>query len=112
MTNSATPILAFNMDFADSTQFGSASGANSIDQDGYTSGRLTGVSISGDGIIRGNYSNGQSRDLGQVVLANFTNPHGLTSLGGNQWAETAASGTALVGAPNTGTLGVLHVSGH
>jgi flagellar hook protein FlgE len=42
-----------------------------------------------------------------VVLANFTNQNGLSSLGGNQWAETATSGPALVGAPSSGSLGVL-----
>ena len=106
-TNIATTPLQFNLDFAGTTQFGAANGVNSLQQDGYTSGRLAGVSVSADGTIRGNYSNGQSKDLGQVALANFTNPNGLASLGGNQWAETSTSGPALVGAPNTGTLGVL-----
>ena len=106
-TNIAASPLAFNIDFTGSTQFGAANGVNSLQQDGYTSGRLTGVSVSADGTIRGNYSNGQSKDLAQVALANFTNPNGLASLGGNQWAETSTSGPALVGAPNTGTLGVL-----
>ncbi len=106
-TNSATATQTFNIDFAGSAQYGSDFGANRLEQDGYTSGRLTGVSVSADGVIRGNYSNGQARDLGQVVLAGFTNPNGLTSLGGNQWAETSASGPALIGAPNTSSLGVL-----
>ena len=109
-TNIATPLQTFNIDFSESTQFGSAFGTNSLTQDGYTSGRLTGVSVSEDGVISGNYSNGKTRNLGQVALAAFTNPNGLTSLGGNQWAETDASGTALVGTPNSGTLGVLKSS--
>ena len=109
-TNIATATQTFNIDFSESTQFGSAFGTNSLTQDGYTSGRLTGVSVSDDGVISGNYSNGKTRNLGQVALANFTNPNGLTSLGGNQWAETDASGTALVGTPNSGTLGVLKSS--
>lgn len=109
-TNIATPLQTFNIDFSESTQFGSAFGTNSLTQDGYTSGRLTGVSVSEDGVISGNYSNGKTRNLGQVALAAFTNPNGLSSLGGNQWAETDASGTALVGTPNSGTLGVLKSS--
>jgi flagellar hook protein FlgE len=90
-----------------STQFGSTFGVTSLTQDGYTSGRLAGLSVSSEGIIQGRYSNGQSRDLGQVVLANFANPNGLQPLGGNQWSETAASGQPLVGAPNSGSLGAL-----
>lgn len=109
-TNGAATPLVFDFDFTGSSQYGSSFGANRLEQDGYTSGRLTGVSVSADGVIKGNYSNGQSRDLGQVVLAGFTNPNGLTSLGGNQWAETAASGAALVGAPGSASLGVIQAA--
>ena len=106
-TNSATTPLVFNIDLAGSTQFGAGFSTNRMEQDGYTSGNLAGLSVSADGIVQGRYSNGQTRNLAQVVLANFTNPNGLTSLGGNQWSETSASGPALVGAPNSGSLGVL-----
>jgi len=109
-TNSATTPLTFQIDFTGSSQYGSAFGANRLEQDGYTSGRLTGVAVANDGTIRGNYSNGQSRDLGQVALANFTNPNGLAPIGGNQWVETSTSGQATVGAPGTSSLGVLQAS--
>lgn len=104
--NAATP-LAFNLDFTGSTQFGSSFGTNKLEQDGYTSGRLTGLSVGSDGVVQGRYSNGQTRNQGQVVLANFTNPNGLQSIGNNQWVETAVSGAPLVGAPNTSSLGTL-----
>ncbi len=106
LTNGAAN-LSVALDFTGSTQFGSTFGVNRLTQDGYTSGRLSGLSISPDGVVQGRYSNGQSRDLGQVVLANFANPNGLQSLGGNQWGETASSGQPLVGAPNSGSLGSL-----
>ncbi|MBV6477119.1 MAG: flagellar hook protein FlgE [Rhodocyclaceae bacterium] len=99
--------LTVSLDMTSATQFGSTFGVTSLTQDGYTSGRLAGLSVSSEGIIQGRYSNGQSRDLGQVVLANFANPNGLQPLGGNQWSETAASGQPLVGAPNSGSLGAL-----
>ncbi|MDW8468021.1 MAG: flagellar hook protein FlgE [Burkholderiales bacterium] len=105
-TGAASP-LAFALDFSGSTQFGSNFGVNELVQDGYPSGKLTGYAISSDGTIIGRYSNGQTRAQGQVVLANFTNPQGLQPLGNNQWGETAASGQPLVGAPNTGNLGVI-----
>ncbi|MCX7962309.1 MAG: flagellar hook protein FlgE [Burkholderiales bacterium] len=105
-TGAASP-LAFALDFTGSTQFGSNFGVNELVQDGYPSGKLTGYAISSDGTIVGRYSNGQTRAQGQVVLANFTNPQGLQPLGNNQWGETAASGQPLVGAPNTGNLGVI-----
>ena len=61
-------------------------------------------------MIVGRYSNGETAILGQVVLANFANPNGLQALGNNAWAETSASGSPLVGAPNTGGLGQLQSS--
>jgi flagellar hook protein FlgE len=110
LANGATSPLTFNVDFTGSTQFGTTSATNSLEQDGYTSGSLTGMGIGADGIVKGNYSNGKSRTLGQVVLANFADPNGLSSLGNNQWGETSASGAALVGTPNSGRFGVLQAS--
>jgi flagellar hook protein FlgE len=98
------------IDYKGTTQFGSAFSVNTLNQDGYTSGRLSGFNTAANGTIVGRYTNGKSATLGQVVLAGFTNPNGLQPLGNNVWAETAASGAALVGAPTTGSLGVLQSS--
>lgn len=106
-TNIASSPLTFDIDLSESTQYGTSFAVNSLAQDGYTSGSLSSVSVGDDGIVTGTYSNGQTRALAQVVLANFANPNGLTSLGDNQWAETAASGAAVVGTPTSGTLGTL-----
>lgn len=102
--------VSLTIDYTDSTQFGSNFSVNSLTQDGYSSGRLSGFSTSNDGMIIGRYTNGQSRVLGQVVLASFVNPNGLQSLGGNAWAESGTSGNPLVGPPNTGGFGVLQSS--
>lgn len=109
-TNGADPVMSFDVDFTGTTQFGSSFGTNRLEQDGYTAGNLIGLSVGKDGVIQGRYSNGQTFAQGQIVLANFTNPNGLQSLGNNQWNETSASGPALVGAPNTSSLGVLSSS--
>jgi flagellar hook protein FlgE len=107
VTTGATSPLAYTLDFTGTTQFGSAFGVNQLTQDGFASGRLSGFSIGGDGVILGRYTNGQSRAQGQVVLANFTDPNGLQPLGNNNWGDTPQSGAALVGAPSTGSLGLL-----
>ncbi|MEO8991470.1 MAG: flagellar hook protein FlgE [Nitrosospira sp.] len=99
--------LAFDLDFTGTTQFGSSFGINALEQDGYASGRLAGFAVGADGIIQGSYSSGKFLTLGQVALANFANPQGLELRGNNTWKESAASGAALVGAPNTAGLGVL-----
>jgi flagellar hook protein FlgE len=109
LTTGANP-LGFPVDFAGSTQFGTNFSVNTLNQDGYTSGRLSGFNIGADGKIQGRYTNGQSALLGQVVLASFANPNGLQPLGNNMWAETSTSGASLVGAPDSGSLGVLQSS--
>jgi flagellar hook protein FlgE len=106
----ATSPFPVTLDFTGSTQFGSAFSVNTLNQDGYTSGRLAGFSIGADGVVLGRYTNGQSAVLGQVVLANFANPNGLQQLGNNMWAETSTSGNPLIGVPASGSLGVLQSS--
>jgi flagellar hook protein FlgE len=110
VTTGATTPFNVNLDYTSSTQYGSNFGVNALTQDGYTSGHLSGFNVSADGTVVGRYTNGKSSTLAQVVLANFTNPNGLQSLGNNVWAATADSGAALVGSPDTGSLGVLQSS--
>lgn len=98
------------INFENSTLFGSGYDVNKLVQDGYPYGRLSGVSVSPDGVLQGNYSNGQTKKIAQIALVDFISPTGLASLGNNQWAETAASGQALVGDPGTGNRGVLQSS--
>jgi flagellar hook protein FlgE len=108
-TGAVTPI-SFTFDLSGSTQYGSPPGVNTLSQDGYSSGHLAGFNVSDDGIIVGRYTNGQSRNLAQIVLADFIALQGLKPLGNNQWEETAASGLPVVGAPSSGSLGVLQSS--
>lgn len=109
VTTGADPVTV-TIDYSSSTQFGSSFSVNALSQDGYTSGRLAGFNIGEDGVILGRYTNGQSSNLGQVVLVNFTNPNGLQALGSNAWAESSTSGAPLLGTPNSGSLGVLQSS--
>lgn len=106
LANGAAP-LSIALDFSKMTQYGSGFGVNTINSDGYASGQLSGYNIGPDGIIVGRYSNGQAQTLGQIALVNFTNPQGLTPLGGSGWAESSTSGTPLTGAPSTAGLGAL-----
>lgn len=107
VTTGAAPVLTVGLDYTDTTQFGSAFSVNKLDQDGFTSGRLTGFGVAPDGLIMGRYTNGKSSVLGQVVLASFANPNGLQPMGSNLWSETADSGNPMVGAPTSGNLGAL-----
>ena len=110
-TLGAVSPLSFSLDLTKGTQHGAnESSKNSISQDGFTSGRLAGFTTAADGVIQGSYTNGETRTLGQIVLANFVNPQGLNPIGDGRWVETPNSGQPVVGPPKTGTLGALQAS--
>jgi flagellar hook protein FlgE len=88
------------------TQYSGSSTVGIKEQDGYTAGTLQSYNISQDGVIMGSYSNGRSKELGQVALAVFTNPSGLERVGG-AWHESANSGLAQIGTGGSGGRGVL-----
>lgn len=92
------------------TQYGTASSVSTLSQDGYSSGSLQRVSIDQDGMISGVFSNGRTLTLGQVLLADFAAPTGLSSAGHNLYQETYESGLALVGSPGASGRGLVQSS--
>lgn len=84
--------MNITLDLSSSTQFGDAFSVSSITQDGHSTGRLTSIEVSAEGVVHARYTNGVSTPLGQVVLTNFANPQGLQPTGDNAWAETFESG--------------------
>jgi flagellar hook protein FlgE len=91
----------------DITQFASPSTTSFQTQDGYTSGQLRGVNVDEEGVVTGIYSNGQLNPLFVVALADFPTYNGLKKLGGNLYQESRASGQAMPGTPQNGTLGAI-----
>ncbi|HZQ62047.1 MAG TPA: flagellar hook protein FlgE [Casimicrobiaceae bacterium] len=107
LTNGAVTPFNVSLDFQGATQYGSSFSVDSLKQDGFTSGMLSGYSVSEDGMVLGRYSNGATRTLGQVQLANFSNPEGLQPIGANAFTETTASGQPIPGSPGASNFGVL-----
>jgi flagellar hook protein FlgE len=60
-----------------------------------------------DGTINGTFSNGQTLALGQVAVASFANSQGLVATGGNNYAASASSGSAVIGIAGTGGRGTI-----
>ncbi len=79
------------------TQFAESSSTKAFRQDGYTMGYMDSYSIDSKGVITGIYSNGTNRELGQIALASFINPGGLSKMGGTAFSRTINSGEALIG---------------
>lgn len=104
-TGASNLNLTFN--YIDATQFGDQFGVNSLTQDGFATGRLTGIDVSPEGIVFARFTNGQSAPLGKIAMANFTNQQGLQQLGDTTWGETFASGDALLGEAGTSSFGLI-----
>lgn len=81
-----------------------------LDQDGLPVGRLTGVDIGQDGLIRAVFSNGTTDPISRIALVRFANEQGLTQQSGTQWQESVLSGEPLAGEPNSGIFGTINSS--
>ncbi|MGB5338001.1 MAG: flagellar hook protein FlgE, partial [Gammaproteobacteria bacterium] len=100
-------LMDVDFDFGSTTQYGSEFAVNSLYQDGFATGRLSGLDIDGSGVLLARYSNGQSTAMGKVALSNFTNPQGLTPLGDSLWGDSYAAGDRRLGEPGAGNFGFL-----
>ncbi|MBU6952543.1 flagellar hook protein FlgE [Hahella sp. HN01] len=100
----------FLIDLGTTTQYGSAFAVNDLQQDGFTTGRLIGLDVDDGGVIFARYTNGESKVLGQVALANFNDIQGLAPVGETTWVETFNSGNPVIGAPGTASLGAIRSS--
>jgi flagellar hook protein FlgE len=105
----ATGAGAMNItyNFSNTTQYGDSFGVTAVSQDGFTTGKLTGISIDGTGVVQARFTNGRSVNLGQVAMANFANPQGLQQLGNQTWSATNASGSVVMGVAGNSGFGSL-----
>ncbi len=68
------------------------------------------VTIGSDGSISAQMADGETMNAGQIEIAQFSNPGGLSRGGNNLLTQTGSSGAPQVGAPGTNRRGIL-VSG-
>ena len=96
--------INIDIDLSGSTQFGTEFSVSTNNPNGYTSGELAGVRVEDNGMVYATYTNGQSQLQGQLVLADFANPQGLSKLSGTAWTQSFSSGAPVIGVPGAGTL--------
>jgi flagellar hook protein FlgE len=87
------------------TGYAAPSGNTGTTQDGFGAGTIRSLVVDADGIITGNFTNGQTLQLARIALATFTNMNGLSKEGNNSWSQTLASGVPNVGPANDGGHG-------
>lgn len=105
-TTGAAP-LNITFDFASSTQYGGQFAVSALNQDGYSSGRLTSIDISDVGVVFARFTNGRALELGQIALSNFPNAQGLRQIGDSSWAQTFASGDVIRGQAGSASFGLI-----
>lgn len=98
--------LTISLNFAGSTQF-AGDFAYTFDQNGYPTGEYSSMSIGPDGQIIASYTNGETKAMGYLVLANFPNVQGLQPVGGNAWRETSESGQPVLGRPGSNGMALI-----
>lgn len=89
------------------TQYGELSTVAVLSQNGSAAGSLQSFSVSQEGLVVGSYSNGRTRAIGQIALANFANPEGLEKVGGSNYRATMNSGLAQLGTAGAGGRGLM-----
>src|SRR5690606_23956400 len=99
-------LLEIPVNYGGATQFGGNFNYE-FRQDGYATGEYASMTISADGTIVANYTNGELLEVGYVVLADFPNLQGLSPAGGNAWTQTGESGAPRLGRPGANGLSTL-----
>jgi flagellar hook protein FlgE len=119
LPNGADPTQVVKIDFNldplapnpnEPTQFASNFEVTALNQDGLAVGRLTGIDIGVDGLVRATYSNGTSQPLSRIAMVNFANEQGLSQVGNTSWKESIVSGEGLAGEAGSGTFGTINSS--
>lgn len=93
--------------FSPMTQYSAQSNILSITQDGKGIGAVTSLAVSANGEISALLTNGQNSVIGTLAMATFSNPEGLTRLGGNLLSLSTASGEPVYGKAESGNFGSL-----
>jgi flagellar hook protein FlgE len=100
--------VSFDLDFSQVSALSqNSSGLQASSQDGFAAGTLATFSVTESGRIKGVYTNGVTRDLGQLLMARFANNGGLQQIGDNLWAEGVNSGEPLRDIPGASGIGTL-----
>lgn len=89
------------------SQVASASAVTGTTQNGYAGGESNGFTVDSNGVISAQFTNGMTSPVGQLALANITNPQGLVLSAGNNYQTTLSSGTASVGVAGSAGLGTI-----
>ncbi|WEJ59960.1 flagellar hook-basal body complex protein [Devosia sp. FJ2-5-3] len=90
------------------TQFADNSGmatTTTLKQDGYGAGEFISVGISDDGRVVASYTNGENREVAQIITASFSNANALKRGDGGAYTITSESGEPIIDQTGQGIVG-------
>ena len=108
LPSGASEPIGLKVTYATTTrQAASTFTPGSFRQDGKAAGQLNNVAVGTDGLVTATFSDGTTKKLGKVMIANFANPNGLRQLGDSRWGATGLSGEAIISEAGTGSAGLV-----
>ncbi|OWZ84233.1 flagellar hook protein FlgE [Natranaerobius trueperi] len=100
--------LEIEFDLSNITQYSDGDGNSTVEgtvEDGRQQGDLEDFGINAAGVVTGIYSNGETRELGQITMADFSNPAGLNKEGSGLYTPSQNSGEPRFGIAGSGGRG-------
>ena len=105
---SGAPIsIKLTYDAANTRQASSTFTPGTITQNGKAAGQLTNISVDGNGLVAATFSDGSTKKLGAIMIANFPNTNGLRQLGDSRWGQSGLSGEPIISQAGSGSAGTI-----
>jgi flagellar hook protein FlgE len=107
LSSGAASPQAIKLDLSGMTQYSAASQVQCTNQDGFAAGSLNNVTVDTSGNVNAVFSNGQTRLVAQLAVANFANPSALAPGEHNVYTQTADTGSPQVVEAGTAGAGTI-----
>lgn len=105
---SGAPIaIKLTYDAQNTHQASSTFTPGTLTQNGKAAGQLTNVSVDGNGLVSATFSDGTTKKLGAIMIANFPNTNGLRQLGDSRWGQSGLSGEPIISQAGSGSAGTI-----
>ena len=99
--------IKLTYDAANTRQASSTFTPGTITQNGKAAGQLTNISVDGNGLVAATFSDGSTKKLGAIMIANFPNTNGLRQLGDSRWGQSGLSGEPIISQAGSGSAGTI-----
>jgi flagellar hook protein FlgE len=106
-TATSATLNGINVDLSKLSGFSGLSTLGVESANGSAAGTLQGFAIGGDGVMTGTFTNGLTKSLGQIAVATFANPAGLSKAGASGYVASTNSGLVQIGTAGSGQRGAL-----